>query len=52
MVYFLRKVVWIVPGFTVAAHRPRLRELHELIEKTGPFVAHASRILVEARKPQ
>ncbi len=51
VVYFLRKVIWIVPGFTVAAHRARLRELHELIEADGPFVAHAGRILVEARKP-
>ena len=51
IVYFLRKVVWIVPGFTVDAHHDRLRALHERIETEGPFVAHSSRILVEARKP-
>jgi SAM-dependent methyltransferase len=50
VVWFLRKVVWIVPGFTVAAHRPRLRELHEKIEAGGPFRAHSTRVLVEARK--
>lgn len=49
--YFLRKVVWMVPGFTVAAYRPRLREMHERIRSEGPFVAYSSRTLVEARKP-
>lgn len=51
VVHFLRKVVWIVPGFTVDAHRERLRTLHERIEAEGPFVAHSSRVLVEARRP-
>lgn len=51
VVYFLRKVIWMVPGFTVARYRDELRRLHDLIEADGPFVAHASRILVEARKP-
>lgn len=50
VVYFLRKVIWMVPGFTVARYRPRLRELHDLIEADGPFVAHSSRFLIEARK--
>lgn len=49
--YFLRKVIWMVPGFTVDAYRPRLRELHELIRDRGPFVAHSSRTLFEARRP-
>jgi SAM-dependent methyltransferase len=51
VVHFLRKVIWIVPGFTVAAHLPRLRELHHQIESEGPFVAHSTRTLFEARKP-
>ncbi|WP_431992109.1 class I SAM-dependent methyltransferase [Streptomyces albogriseolus] len=51
VVHFLRKVIWMVPGFTVEAYRPRLRELHERIEAEGPFVAHSSRHLVEARRP-
>lgn len=50
VIWFLRKVIWIVPGFTVAAHRERLRRLHELIEARGPFRAHATRILVVATK--
>ncbi|HSA52965.1 MAG TPA: class I SAM-dependent methyltransferase [Yinghuangia sp.] len=51
VVYFLRKVVWMVPDFTVARYRDRLRDLHELIEAEGPFVAHTTRFLIEARKP-
>lgn len=51
VVYFLRKVIWIVPGFTVAAHRDRLTALHQQIEADGSFVAHSSRHLIEARKP-
>ncbi|MEV5907706.1 methyltransferase domain-containing protein [Streptomyces chartreusis] len=52
VVHFLRKVVWMVPGFTVEAHRTRLRDLHEQIESDGPFVAHSTRHLFEARKPE
>ncbi|RSN73144.1 SAM-dependent methyltransferase [Streptomyces sp. WAC 05379] len=52
VVHFLRKVVWMVPGFTVEAHRPRLKDLHEEIESDGPFVAHSTRHLFEARKPE
>lgn len=51
VVYFLRKVIWIVPGFTVAAHRDRLAALHQQILTDGSFVAHSSRHLIEARKP-
>lgn len=52
IVYFLRKVVWMVPGFTVDGYRDRLRELHERITAQGPFVAHSARHLIEARKPE
>jgi SAM-dependent methyltransferase len=51
VIYFLRKVVWTVPDFTVQRYRERLRELHERIEAEGPFVTHSSRVLVEASKP-
>jgi SAM-dependent methyltransferase len=51
VIYFLRKVVWTVPDFSVDRYREQLRELHERIESDGPFVAHATRLLVEARKP-
>lgn len=51
VVHFLRKVVWMVPGFTVEAYGDRLRALHEKITADGPFVAHSTRHLFVARKP-
>jgi SAM-dependent methyltransferase len=51
VVYFLRKVIWMAPGFTVEAYLPRLRELHEQIVRDGVFVANSTRFLIVARKP-
>ncbi|NJP89321.1 methyltransferase domain-containing protein [Nonomuraea sp. FMUSA5-5] len=51
VIYFLRKVIWIVPGFSVERFAGKLRALHERIEAEGPFVAHSARFLIEARKP-
>jgi SAM-dependent methyltransferase len=51
IVYFLRVVVWIVPGFEVARYRERLYALHEQIERDGCFETTASRFLIEAVKP-
>jgi len=51
VVHFLRKVIWIVPGFTIDAYRDRLRALHERIEADGPFRATTVRFLIEARRP-
>ncbi len=51
VVFFLRLVVWIVPGFTVARYRDRLLALHRQIERDGAFETTASRFLIEARKP-
>ncbi|MFF4897016.1 methyltransferase domain-containing protein [Streptomyces sp. NPDC001068] len=52
VVHFLRKVVWMVPGFTVEGHESRLRSLHRRIEEEGPFVAHSTRHLFDVRKPE
>ncbi|MGH3472955.1 MAG: class I SAM-dependent methyltransferase [Nocardioidaceae bacterium] len=49
VVYFLRKVIWTVPDFTVERYRDRLRALHEQIGREGSFVAFSTRVLVEAR---
>ena len=51
VVYFLRKVIWMVPGFTVEEYRDQLKALDEQIRTEGPFVAHTTRFLIEARKP-
>ncbi|MBB5908371.1 class I SAM-dependent methyltransferase [Actinoalloteichus hymeniacidonis] len=51
VVYFLRKVVWTVPDFSIETHRAPLAELHQRIRTEGSFVAHAQRFLIEAHKP-
>ncbi|MFI6482893.1 class I SAM-dependent methyltransferase [Nonomuraea sp. NPDC050663] len=51
VIYFLRKVIWMVPGFTVERHLDRLRELDARIRAEGPFVATTTRFLIEATKP-
>jgi SAM-dependent methyltransferase len=51
VVYFLRKVIWTVPDFSVDRFRDRLHDLHQLIEQDGSFVAHSSRVLIEATAP-
>ncbi|MEV1245402.1 class I SAM-dependent methyltransferase [Nonomuraea sp. NPDC050022] len=49
VIYFLRKVIWTVPDFSVDRYRKELRELHERIQEDGPFIAHSTRFLIEAR---
>ena len=51
VIYFLRLVVWIIPGFTVSKYREELLALHQRIERDGSFKATASRFLIEADKP-
>jgi hypothetical protein len=51
VVYFLRKVLWTVPGFSVANYHDPLLEMHRLIERGGRFTAHSEGFLIEARKP-
>ncbi len=51
VVVFLRKVIWIVPDFTVDRYRQRLAALHDRIQADGPFVAYSQRFLIEAQKP-
>ncbi|MFG1626598.1 class I SAM-dependent methyltransferase [Kribbella sp. NPDC049227] len=51
VVHFLRKVIWIVPDFTVERYRDRLLALHEQIQTDGVFVATSERFLFEAGKP-
>lgn len=50
VVWFLRKVVWTIPDFTVDRYRGQLRELHDRMIRDGPFVCHAQRFLIETRK--
>jgi SAM-dependent methyltransferase len=50
MVFFLRKVVWTVPDFSVDRYRTRLQDLHDQIERDGVFRSTTSRTLLEAHK--
>lgn len=52
VVYILRKCVWWVPDFTVAKYGEQLHALDERIRRDGPFVAHSTRLLVRAHKPE
>jgi SAM-dependent methyltransferase len=51
VVYFLRKVLWTVPDFSVERYRDKLAALHAEIEATGQFTSHAQRFLIDARRP-
>ena len=51
VVHFLKKVLWTVPGFTVAGYGASLRRMHEHIRANGAFICHSQRFLIEARKP-
>jgi SAM-dependent methyltransferase len=51
VIYFLRKVIWTVPDFTVEKYREQLFALYEHIQQHGSFQSHARRFLIEARKP-
>jgi SAM-dependent methyltransferase len=51
VVFFLRKVIWTVPDFSVDRYRSRLRELHDQIQRDGSFRSTMSRTLFDVRKP-
>jgi SAM-dependent methyltransferase len=51
VVYFLRKVLWTVPGFTVTGYAEPIARMHAHIGERGSFVCYAQRFLIEARKP-
>jgi len=50
-VFFLRKVIWTVPDFTVNRYRDRLQDVHDQIERDGVFHSTMSRTLFDVRQP-
>lgn len=50
VVWILRKCVWWVPDFSVQKYRRQLLALDGQMRKGTPFIAQASRHLVEARR--
>lgn len=51
VIHFLRKVVWLMPDFSVEKYADKLKEMHEYIQTHQSFVAYSSRFLIVARKP-
>lgn len=51
VVWLLRKCVWWVPDFGVDRYRDTLFRLDHAMRRDGPFVAHSTRYLIEARRP-
>jgi hypothetical protein len=51
VVYYLRKVIWMVPDFTAEKYRDRLRAMHDHIRREGFYASPVSRFLIEARRP-
>ena len=49
LVYYLRAIPWIVPGFDVDADRAVLHRIHDAIESEGSFGVGSYRFLIEAR---
>lgn len=46
VIVYLRKVVWLVPDFSVEKYRDLLERMHASM----PFVSHTERFLIEVRK--
>ena len=51
IVYYLKAIPWMVPGFTVETHLRNFLALQEMLEAGGELVFHAAKYLIEARKP-
>jgi SAM-dependent methyltransferase len=51
LVYFLRAIPWIVPGFSADTHFEVLLALQRRLEANGPLVFSTHRYLVVARRP-
>ena len=52
VVWILRKCVWWVPDFSVEKYRDKLADLDARMRDGEPVVAHSTRHLIEARRPE
>ena len=52
VVYFLRKVIWTVPDFTVERYRDGCANCMSALRPRGLSSRTPTRVLVEARKPE
>lgn len=51
VVYYLKAIPWLVPGFSVARHFDRLVALQRQLDEGGELVFEDRLYLIEARKP-
>jgi SAM-dependent methyltransferase len=51
LVYFLKAIPWLVPGFSVASHTEPLLKLHAQVVRGEPLRFTTRGYLIEARKP-
>ena len=51
IVYYLKAVPWLVPGFSVASHTDHLMALQRTLESQGDLAYAARNYLIEAEKP-
>jgi SAM-dependent methyltransferase len=51
LVYFLRAIPWVVPGFSVNSHRAVLARLQERLDADGVLAFSVCRFLIEANLP-
>jgi SAM-dependent methyltransferase len=50
VVYYLRAIPWLVPGFSVETHQAALMKLQERVEHGNELAFDASTFLIEARR--
>ena len=50
VVYYLKAVPWLVPGFSVDTHTDNLMRLQERLQREGELVFEARKFLIQARK--
>jgi SAM-dependent methyltransferase len=51
IVYYLKAIPWLVPGFTVETHLAYLLGLQDRLERGAGLVFEAKQYLIEARRP-
>ncbi|MBN1657690.1 MAG: hypothetical protein JXA93_04780, partial [Anaerolineae bacterium] len=52
IVYYLKAIPWLVPGFSVDTHLESLLALHERLEQGERLMFAAKKYLIEARKAE
>lgn len=50
IVYYLKAVPWLVPGFSVETHLDTLMRLERQLQREGPLVYAARKFLIEAKQ--